>query len=778
MLGDRSFRPQEYILAAIRCAICACLVAVLSHAAHGAVLPPTIDSDMTLTTAESPWRLQSDVLIAAGVTVTVEPNVHLIAEGDWRLTVSGTLTAMAPMETRIVFRAPEVTSSGVWKGVHFTPGSTGRFQRCTFRSATTNLTVHGADVRLYNSHLRLASEDGLMAWGDAFVKVAYCRFQNNRRHGVRLQTSRPRGAIISSEFIGCGAHPVRLKAGCMEVLKHGNTFAHNGIEAIGVDCDLAVDVDRSLSWRDQGLPLDMAVGSASAELVIGEGATVRVGSGVRIYPPRRIVVRGRMLIDGREGTPVVIQPRGEAEPGAWLGIALEPGAVVRARAATVGFAEDGFSVADAELYLDGALIRDCSRNGVFAGGSAHVDIARSTISASGVSGVAIPQATSTAKIHSTRVVESGEYPMRLAAAVVRALRHDNTWRDNGREAIGVLCGGSPDIVGDDRWHAQGIPFDLTADPEATTLEIGASARLSLGPGVEVLGGTIGASGILVAHGEPGNPVVFDAATASPAPGDWTGIEYAPGSAGRIVNAVVRNARIGVNVQSDGWIQLRDTLVHHCAEDGIRAAGESVPLITGCTVRDNRRWGVSVYHNAEPLLGAADGHTNVGLNTFIRNAEYDLANQTSRAILAQRNWWGTTDQSEIGERILDRSIDASLGPVNFTPYLVSEPTVSGAAIAESHPPLAVMSVAAVQTETGAAIHVALSRPAEVRVTLRNIAGRPVREIGARVDTRAVVPWDGRDLRGSRVPSGRYLVEVEAYAEDGARSRALATLALTR
>jgi antitoxin component of RelBE/YafQ-DinJ toxin-antitoxin module len=758
-------------------ALCILILAVMTSIAHGASLPATIDSDMTLTAADSPWRMTANVFIAAGATLTVEPDVHVIAEGDYQLTVAGRLEAMAPMGTRIVFRAPSNETSGAWRGIFFAEGSTGRFQRCTFRSATTNITVNSADVRLYNCHVRRASEDGLMAWGDAFIKTAYCRFQNNGRHGVQIQTSSPRGAIIFSEFIGSGGHPVLIKAACVQMLRRGNTFEYNGIDALGVDCDSAVDITDADCWRDQGLPLDMTVGSANAELLIEDGATLRIKSGIRIYPPHRIVVRGRLLVDGLPGAPVIIQPKGDAAPGAWMGIALEPGGVVRGEIATVGFAEDAFRTDDARVYLKNALIRDCSRTGIFAGGSSHVDLANCTISACGMNGIAIPQGTSSAKIHSTRVVECGGYPARMAATVVEALRHGNSWRDNARQAIGVICGDSTDISDDDIWQAQGIPFDLTANPDATTLQVGWQGRLSLRPGVEVAGGTVRARGVLVAAGTVEEPVVFDAATDTPAPGDWTGVEYSGHSAGRLVNAVVRNAQIGVNIQSDGWIQLRDTLVHDCAEDGIRAAGSSVPLISGCTVRDNARWGVSVYHNSEPLLGASGSSANPGLNSFLDNGEYDLANQTARAIVAQRNWWGRSAQAEIGARILDSSEDPSLGAVNFTPFLSSAPAAASA-VAASSPPLAVMSVAAVETGPGAAIHLALSRPADVRVRLRNIAGRTISTIDTRADARAVVPWDGRDRRGSIVPAGRYLVEVAAFAEDGERSQALATLQLAR
>ncbi len=762
---------------AISLVFLACLIALLCQPCEATVLPATISANRTLTAAGSPWQMRGNVTITPGATVTVEPNAHVVAEGNVRLTVSGSLIAMSPAGTRIVFRAPDSSASGAWQGIYFTPGSTGRFQRCTFRSATTNLLVEGADVRLYNCHVRKASQDGLMAWGDAFVKTAYCRFQNNTRHGLQIQTNSPSGAVISSEFIGNGGHPVLLKASCVELLRAGNRFEYNGTQAIGVDCDALADIEDADSWVNPGLPLDMAVGSPNAELRIEPGATLRIAPGTRIYPPHRIVVRGSLILSGSQGPPAVIQPQGAAQPGAWVGVAVEPQGVVRADGLTLGFAEDGLSVSDGSIYLANAMIRDCSRNGVFAGGTAHVDMTGCTVSACGMNGIAMPQGSSSAKIRTTRIVRCGEYPVRMAATVVEGLRDGNSAAENGRQAIGVVCSTYPDIADDDLWQAQGIPFDLTADPTSTSLRIGVTGRLSLREGVKVLGGVISAGGVFVAQGTAATPVIFDAATDQPAPGDWTGIEYATGSSGRLVHARVRNARIGVNVQSDGWIQLRNTLVERCAEDGIRAGSGSVPLITGCTVRDNARYGVSVWADATPLLGVSGSADNPGLNVLTGNGEHDLANQTPRALVAQRNWWGTTAQAQIGARILDRSESASLGPVNFTPFLQSAPTTAPATL-ESRTTLAITSVAAMPTGAGAAIHVALTRPAEVRVTLRNIAGRPVRMLSAFADTQATLAWDGRATQGTSAPSGRYLVEVEALADDGSLSHALTTLQLTR
>ncbi|MEA3403897.1 MAG: FlgD immunoglobulin-like domain containing protein [Armatimonadota bacterium] len=745
--------------------------------AGAAVLPEQIDADMTLTLADSPWEMRSNVLIAAGAEVTVEPDVRVVAHGDYRLTVAGSLTAMSEMGTRIVFRAPDNSSTGAWRGLYFIKGSTGRFQRCTVRSAVDNIMADSADVRLYNCQVRRASRDGLYAWGDSFIKCAYCTFQNNGRHGVHIQTTRPEGAIIYSQFAGSGEHPVKVKATCLEMLRRGNTFSHNTVSAIGVDCGAATDIEDVDVWRNADLPLDLTVGSATADLIIGRDATLRIKSGLRIYPPRRIVVRGRLLVDGLPDARVVIQPQGDASPGDWLGVELEPDAVARVKVATVGFARDGFTLDDARLFMDNAVVRDCQNDGIFAADGSHFDLAGCTIFGCGRSGLHAPQPTCTGKVHSTRISGCGGYPVRIAATVAEALRHNNRYTDNARQAVGVLCSAHPDIRDDDAWLPQGIPFDLTADPAETTLRVRGGARLSLRAGVEVVGGTVSAAGILVAEGTGEHPVTFGSPATSPAPGDWTGIEYVGSSAGRLVNTILTHAESGVSISSPGYIRLVDCELTQCQTDGIRVLEDAVPIISGCSSHHNGRDGIGLWADADPALGADGSSSNPGHNAFYSNGRYNLANRTSHPVLAQSNWWGTTSQAEIAQSILDQGDNSDCGPVNYVPFLESSPASMALAEADA-PPLAIMSVTATRTGRGAAIDVRLSRSADVRVVVRNIAGRPVRELHASVQRSGVVPWDGRDMRGVSVPSGRYLVEVEAFSGEGELARALCTLRLGR
>jgi hypothetical protein len=90
----------------------------------------------------------------------------------------------------------------------------------------------------------------------------------------------------------------------------------------------------------------------------------------------------------------------------------------------------------------------------------------------------------------------------------------------------------------------------------------------------------------------------------------------------------------------------------------------------------------------------------------------------------------------------------------------------------------LSATAVPTPTGGAqISFALSAPATVEALVRNVAGRPVSTLstGRRYEAGThTLLWNGLSDGGLRVPSGMYLIELNARTEDGSQARRLAPL----
>jgi subtilisin family serine protease len=95
-------------------------------------------------------------------------------------------------------------------------------------------------------------------------------------------------------------------------------------------------------------------------------------------------------------------------------------------------------------------------------------------------------------------------------------------------------------------------------------------------------------------------------------------------------------------------------------------------------------------------------------------------------------------------------------------------------------LQVTVMSAQSTGQGAQITFALSAPATCDVEILNIAGRSVRQVltgAVRPAGANVVLWDGRNQGGARVPSGQYLVNLQARDEQGALVRLVRSLVLT-
>lgn len=59
------------------------------------------------------------------------------------------------------------------------------------------------------------------------------------------------------------------------------------------------------------------------------------------------------------------------------------------------------------------------------------------------------------------------------------------------------------------------------------------------------------------------------------------------------------------------------------------------------------------------------------NNIYGNTDYNVKNMGPHGVDAINNWWGTTDESAIDASIYDGRDDATLGLVDYQPFLDSE-----------------------------------------------------------------------------------------------------------
>jgi hypothetical protein len=92
------------------------------------------------------------------------------------------------------------------------------------------------------------------------------------------------------------------------------------------------------------------------------------------------------------------------------------------------------------------------------------------------------------------------------------------------------------------------------------------------------------------------------------------------------------------------------------------------IVSYNTITNNSgsKGGIYIYENPQPTIN---------YNNIQDNTPYDVYNSNSQGtpdVDATNNWWGTDKSSEILEKIYDWYDDATLGKVDFTPYLLTPP----------------------------------------------------------------------------------------------------------
>ncbi|MBM3957312.1 MAG: hypothetical protein FJ313_04600, partial [Gemmatimonadetes bacterium] len=231
---------------------------------------------------------------------------------------------------------------------------------------------------------------------------------------------------------------------------------------------------------------------------------------------------------------------------------------------------------------------------------------------------------------------------------------------------------------------------------------------------------------------------------------------------------------GIGVREVGARVLDNEIAN--ASDGIFVGkAGATPTVARNTIRNCGR-AVYIEEDARPCLGNL-GDANVnndGGNVFGGSNGRFIDNQTPNAIKAEGNDFGTTVRADIDAKIQDKLDDPSLGRVDFSPLLGGAVPTGGV--------LAVTGATAMPARGGGAeVLFALSAPADLSVTVVNLAGRPLATVCRERPTEAGLQrlvWSGRSDQGMAVPSGLYLVRIDARNEDGQQATALARLMLTR
>lgn len=197
------------------------------------------------------------------------------------------------------------------------------------------------------------------------------------------------------------------------------------------------------------------------------------------------------------------------------------------------------------LRLRSVRLRDSAGYGISLGGTAGFTDDSSDLNISGAGA---------APMLSGR--QDGRAPIYVQTPSVQTIPSGN-YQGNARDEIDVES--AQPVVEAEHFKNRGVPYRVLTNIVARPAEPAAMARITVDAGVTMrfrstrngarpgdLGLRVGAGGrtpaeplraILVANGTPEQPIRFESAEATPAPGDWAGIFHGPSTTGNVVRYV-------------------------------------------------------------------------------------------------------------------------------------------------------------------------------------------------------------------------------------------------
>jgi len=337
-------------------------------------------------------------------------------------------------------------------------------------------------------------------------------------------------------------------------------------------------------------------------------------------------------------------------------------------------------------------------------------------------------------------------------------------------AEGMEIGGA----GNQDNRVQGNYFGLNA-PGTTRMSLGTGIMIDDSAGDQLIGGGAAAAGNYFASSSDSTTYgvyCYYGGAGTTIRRNTFGVLPGGGSATRVNGTQIR-------VTQTSGVSIRENVIANVPLGiNIDDSGTPIPIrVYGNTFRSCQY--------AAQLLGTARGQfgnlsnastTDDGGNTFESSNTWFFYNGTASRVAAEGNSFGTTVRADIDAKIYDKLDDPTKGRVDFIPLAggVIPTEVLGV------PQVVVTGVTALPTSRGAEIIFTLSAPADVTVTILNVAGRPIvllPTVAASAGLQHML-WSGLTARGTAAPAGAYLVRVTARCAGGRENACLAPLAFRR
>lgn len=540
----------------------------------------TIDSSRTWSLANSPYEITSNIEVAAGVTLVIEPGVEIRVARYANFAVSGVLIANGTAEASILWRGT-TDSAGWWQGIQLNDGADGAFNHCRIENAG------------------YASQAALEKLGDGNLTIQNSAIANNSAIGLWINTSTAAVTSSGNQFLN-NATGVRLSIGA-SFNDDASVFSENTLDVQMDGGNIANEVTLNIH--------------SNYSIFCAGSITIQPTGIINILPDTTLKMArySRLIVDGELNA---------------LGSASDPIHFTHWQDDTVGgdANHDGSASAPGSSWWQGILVRDAgsaemthcsvrysgysSSPGIYKTGTGSLVFNNGICTNHAGDGIIILNSSAPVEILDSTFTNNGGAGMRLqnSPAVITDCRFDqnsghglvqtpddivdfseNYFTSNAAGSVLILAG----EMSVNRHWTHGLGDDEFAIDLSGNLTVAAGVPLEVDPGIIVRVARyalLKVDGDLTAIGSSEEPIQFIGSLANK--NHWQGLRLSDGATGNLVFCVIKDAGYSNNA-------------------ALQKLGSGDLTLQNCTLRDSGNNGLYVQSSAATLNDSNNQYINNG-----------------------------------------------------------------------------------------------------------------------------------------------------------------------